>query len=169
MLQRWPCAARGVVCFRYVAYKELMKWIDIPPVWTVLFLVIAWWIARLQPDWLRLELHFLHIALLGAGLALMIAAVLEMRRRRTTVIPHMEASHLVTTGVFGMSRNPIYLADTFFVAGFALLWGAPVALILVPIFMRIITQRFILPEEAGLQAKFPEEFARYAETTRRWI
>jgi Putative protein-S-isoprenylcysteine methyltransferase len=73
--------------------------------------------------------------LVGAGLVLMLLAVAEMRRRKTTVIPHLEADALVTTGVFSRSRNPIYLGDALVLAGLALRWDAPVALLLVPLFM----------------------------------
>ncbi len=149
-----------------------MKWFDIPPVWLLLALVMTWVIADVQPLWLRMGgplTDLLGGLLVGAGIVLMLLAMAEMRKRQTTVIPHREADHLVTTGVFKRSRNPIYLGDALILAGLALRWDAPIALILVPLFMFTITQRFILPEEDGLRRKFRAEFARYCEKTRRWL
>ena len=149
-----------------------MKWIDIPPVWLLLALAITWQISVLQPQALAIShpvLDLLGGLLVGAGLVLMLPAVAEMRRRKTTVIPHLEADALVTTGVFSRSRNPIYLGDALVLAGLALRWDAPVALMLVPLFMATLTPRFIIPEENRLRRKFRADFARYCEKTRRWL
>ena len=149
-----------------------MKWIDLPPVWLLLAIIVTWWIARLQPDVLAFggpATDFLGGLLVGGGLVLILLAAYEMRRRRTTIIPHREADHLVTTGIFKRSRNPIYLGDTLILAGLALRWEAPVALLLVPLFVGTITQRFIVPEEDRLRRKFRADFARYAQSTRRWF
>lgn len=149
-----------------------MKWIDIPPVWLVLALVITWWTGVLQPATLRADLPLLDLMgglLVGGGLVLMVLAVAEMHKRRTTVVPHMEASHLVTTGIFARTRNPIYLGDALVLAGLALRWDAPIALILVPLFIFTITQRFILAEEDRLRRKFRADFASYCQKTRRWV
>ncbi|MDA1155448.1 MAG: isoprenylcysteine carboxylmethyltransferase family protein [Proteobacteria bacterium] len=149
-----------------------MKWIDIPPVWLLLALAITWQISVLQPQALAIShpvLDLLGGLFVDAGLVLMLLAVAEMRRRKTTVIPHLEADALVTTGVFSRSRNPIYLGDALVLAGLALRWDVPVALLLVPLFMATLTQRFILFEENRLRRKFRADFAHYCEKTRRWL
>ena len=43
------------------------------------------------------------------------------------------------------------------------------SLLLVPLFVWVITQRFIIGEEAGLRAVFGADFDRYAAQTRRWL
>ncbi|MBE0413161.1 isoprenylcysteine carboxylmethyltransferase family protein [Yoonia sp.] len=149
-----------------------MKWIDIPPVWLLLALIMTWLISDLQPMSLAVGGPVTDLAgglLVGAGLVLMLLAVAEMRKRRTTFVPHQEASALVTSGIFKRTRNPIYLGDALILAGLALRWEAPVALVLVPLFIGTITQRFIIPEENMLRRKFRAEFARYCEKTRRWV
>ncbi|MEL6841476.1 MAG: isoprenylcysteine carboxylmethyltransferase family protein [Pseudomonadota bacterium] len=152
--------------------NEPMKWIDLPPIWLALAIFLTWWISELQPLGWRIGGPILDLVgglLVGGGVVLMLLAFAEMRKRRTTVIPHMEASALVTTGIFARTRNPIYLGDALVLAGLVLRWGAPVALILVPLFMVTITQRFIIPEEDRLRRKFRADFARYCEKTRRWV
>ncbi len=107
--------------------------------------------------------------LILAGLVLMLLAVYQMARHRTTVIPHRQPSALVATGVFRISRNPIYLGDALVLTGAILWWGVPIALPVIPAFVWLITRRFIEPEEARLRAGFGEDFAKWAESTRRWL
>jgi protein-S-isoprenylcysteine O-methyltransferase Ste14 len=153
-------------------YTNRMKWIDVPPVWLLLAIVITWWIAQVQPLAWTIGgpvSDLLGGFLVGGGIVLILLAALEMRKRRTTIIPHMEADHLVTSGIFKRSRNPIYLGDALILAGLALRWETPVALLLVPLFMGTITARFIVPEENALRRKFRADFARYCLKTRRWV
>ena len=152
--------------------NDVMKWIDVPPVWLLLALVLTWWIAALQPMSWAIGgpiSDLLGGLLVGGGIVLILLAAVEMRRQQTTIVPHREADRLVTSGIFKRSRNPIYLGDTLVLAGLALRWEAPIALLLVPLFMFTITQRFIIPEENRLRAKFRADFARYCQKTRRWV
>ncbi|MEO9863610.1 MAG: isoprenylcysteine carboxylmethyltransferase family protein [Yoonia sp.] len=149
-----------------------MKWIDLPPVWLGLFLVLVWWApqfgfaAERNVAWRGL----VGWALVALGLCLMILAVMQMARHRTTVIPHLQPSALVKTGIFGISRNPIYLGDALVLAGFVLIWDTSILfLLLVPAFMFLITRRFIMVEESRLNQAFGEEFATYCRSTRRWL
>lgn len=149
-----------------------MKWIDIPPVWLLAALVITWFTGQAQPFNLSLDFPITQLLgglLVGAGVILMALAAMEMRKQRTTIIPHKEADSLVTSGIFKRTRNPIYLGDAAILAGLALRWDAVLALVLVPIFLWVIEKRFIIPEENMLRRKFRADFARYAEKTRRWV
>lgn len=149
-----------------------MKWIDIPPIWLFFALLLAWGISEVQPSFLAVGgpvTDLLGGLFVGAGLVLILLAAMEMRKQRTTIVPHMEAAHLVTTGVFSRSRNPIYLGDALVLMGLCLRWEAPVAILLVPLFVVTITQRFIVPEENRLRTKFRADFARYCQKTRRWL
>ena len=146
-----------------------MKWIDLPPVWLAVFAALGWVQAVWLPvgsfgafgDWLGGGL-----VLLGLGLA--VAAAVEFRRARTTIIPHEEPTSIVTSGVYRLSRNPIYLGDALILAGLGLRWDSVLALVLVPVFVAVITRRFILPEEARLRARFGAEFSALAARVRRW-
>ena len=107
-----------------------MKWIDIPPVWLLGALVIAWQTSVIRPFGLSLDFALTQLLgglLVGGGLVFMLLAITEMRKRQTTVIPHREAQSLVTTGIFKRSRNPIYLGDAMILAGLILRWDAPLA------------------------------------------
>lgn len=142
--------------------------LDYPPVWLAGFAAFAWGIGRLVPMPLP-GARALGWLLLGAGLLLLLAACVQMLARRTTLDPHGTPSALVTGGLYRISRNPIYLADALMLAGLALVWRAPLALLLVPVFAAVITRRFIRPEEARLKARFPDAFAAFTARTRRWL
>jgi protein-S-isoprenylcysteine O-methyltransferase Ste14 len=144
-----------------------MRHLDYPPVWLLAALGLAWaqsvWLPLPAPDWLR----GVGTGAALLGVAVMVLAVPEFLRARTTIIPHRLPDRLITSGLYRLSRNPIYLADAVLLAGLCLRWGAWPSLVLV--FVRVITQRFILPEEARLRAAFGIEFDAYRARVRRWV
>jgi protein-S-isoprenylcysteine O-methyltransferase Ste14 len=75
---------------------------------------------------------------------------------------------MITGGIYRHSRNPIYLADAMILAGAALLQDVG-ALVLVPVFMAVISRRFIAGEEAALAARFAGAYREWAGNTRRWL
>ena len=149
-------------------HRLLRQW-ESPPTWLLLMIALA----ALQSRYLPLidagrPGRIAGTVLIIGGLFLFTAALLQFRRHRTTVMPRETPVALIDTGIYRLSRNPIYLADALFLAGAALWWDAA-ALLLVPLFVWIITRRFILGEESGLQAVFGAAFDRYAAQTRRWL
>jgi protein-S-isoprenylcysteine O-methyltransferase Ste14 len=149
-----------------------LKWIDLPPVWLIAMIALVWVQARYIPLGLSFGGAWADFAgglLVGGGLILMVLAVHEMRKARTTIVPHQEAAKLVQSGIFSRSRNPIYLGDVLVLAGLILRFDAVLALPLVPVFLWILEKRFVIPEENRLRRKFRADFARYCQKTRRWI
>lgn len=145
--------------------------LDLPPLWLLGFLVLAYVSGGLMPGWvvpfaLAREIG---AALVLAGVALMIWAVAAFRAHATSVIPHQMPRTLITSGPFAISRNPIYLGDAMVLAGAILWWGNWPALILIPAFVALIQRRFIAHEERRLKENFGTEFLKYAEKTRRWL
>ncbi|MEM8656240.1 MAG: isoprenylcysteine carboxylmethyltransferase family protein [Pseudomonadota bacterium] len=150
----------------------MLKFLHIPPVWLVLCICVAWWQAHYLPLGLSLDssvTQFLSGALIGAGLLLMVAALVAFRRHRTTVIPHQTPQRLITDGIFAYTRNPIYLGDTLLLAGLILRFDSALSLVLVPLFVWWIERQFIVPEENRMRRTFRAEFARYEQKVRRWI
>lgn len=146
----------------------MLKWIDLPPLWLLLFLFLGATMPR-GPE-LFYEQALMGQCFVVAGIIFILIAIIQMRRHQTTVIPHRDAAALVTTGMFGQTRNPIYLGDTFILAGALFYWQVHLpALLLIPAFMWVITQRFIKPEEARLQATFGDAFTQYCNAVRRWL
>lgn len=149
--------------------RKGMEWVDLPPVWLIGHMVLAWSIGALMPPVIGEAGRLIGSTVGLAGVGLMVAAVVQMVALRTTVIPRRTPSALVTTGVFGWSRNPIYLADALILTGAILWWDAVLALPLVASFVSVITARFIRDEEARLTAAFGPEFDLWASLVRRWF
>ncbi len=150
----------------------MIKWIDIPPVWLLLCLGVAWAQANHASYGLDFGGAWSDLVgglLVGGGVLLMALAVHEMRRQKTTVIPHKTPARLVQSGIFSRTRNPIYLGDALILAGMILRWDAVLALPLVPIFVWVIERRFVIPEEDRMRRTFRADFARYAGKVRRWV
>lgn len=149
----------------------MLRAIDLPPVWLVLFIAAAYLLDRLLPGfgfgwvWLmRLGDVVFLLGLLAMGLA-----VWEFLRARTTFIPRRVPTAFLQGGIYRISRNPIYLGDALLLLGLILRWDVLLALPLVPLFASLITRRYILGEEAGLEAKFGAEFSEWRAKVRRWV
>ena len=105
------------------------------------------------------------------GMAVCLAGVLSFHRARTTVNPlHPErASALVDSGIYRLTRNPMYLGFAILLVAWAVVLGSVVSLIGVVAFMLYMRRFQIRPEERALNALFPDDFARYCGRVRRWI
>ena len=149
--------------------RSLLRDIDIPPSWLALHIGAAWALSLVSPPVLGAVGRWLGLTLALVGIVLTVAAVAQMARARTTVIPRRTPSSLVTGGVFAWSRNPIYLADALILLGAVLWLDAILALPLVVSFVWLIQSRFIRDEEARLTLAFGPEFDLWAARTRRWV
>ena len=146
----------------------------IPPV--IQFLIcglLMWGIAMLLPA-LDLSLRLFEYAgsvLIAAGVMLLIVALIAFVRARTTVNPvePEQAKTLVTTGLYRISRNPMYLAMALILLGSALRLSNIGAFIAPALFVWWITLFQIKPEERALQSIFGEDFTAYRQQTRRWL
>jgi len=109
------------------------------------------------------------IALFVVGTAVIVLARREFAQRGQPTDPGHPTSKVVTTGVFAISRNPIYLGAVCLLAGFALAVNLPWVLVL--LLPALVACHFVLitPEERYLTAKFGEEYRTYAASVHRWI
>jgi len=106
---------------------------------------------------------------IAAFAALFLTAVRAMFRARTTVHPNRIPDHLVTSGPFSLSRNPIYLADTLLMIGIGLIAGNAWFLLLAVAASFITQKAAIEGEEKILAEKFGKKYRDYAKRVRRWI
>jgi protein-S-isoprenylcysteine O-methyltransferase Ste14 len=143
--------------------------IDIPPTWLALHLAAVWGLSLVSPAVFGSLGRIAGAGLVLLGLAIMAVAVAQMLLQRTTVIPRRDPRALVTSGVFSLSRNPIYLGDAVVLAGAILWWDVVLAVPLVASFVWLIQTRFIRDEEARLTLAFGAAFDLWAGRTRRWF
>lgn len=120
------------------------------------------------PDWSML-FKGLGMVGAGAGLWLVVSGYAQLIRCRTALLSSSPASHLVTSGPYRFSRNPIYLGYTLLMLGAGLmsssLWllgGAAIT--------AVVTHAWIIrSEEKHLLARFGCDFECYCRRTRAWI
>lgn len=146
--------------------------LDIPPIWLVLCVIVAWCQARFLPLGLSVAHPVTDVLaglLIGAGVLLMAAALLAFWQAKTTVIPHQTPARLITHGIFAWTRSPIYLGDALVLAGLILRFDAVPSLVLVPLFVWWIERHFVIPEEDRMRRTFKAEFAQYERKVRRWL
>ncbi len=107
--------------------------------------------------------------LIVVGVALAAFAAQLFRRRGTPIKPFEKPTALVTGGPFSLSRNPMYLSMVIVLVGCVVLLGTVWPFLVVPLFIRVITTRFIVHEERMMEDRFGEEYRAYRLRTRRWI
>jgi protein-S-isoprenylcysteine O-methyltransferase Ste14 len=148
--------------------------LKVPPLLLALgFGVLMWAIDRWLPMQTDRSMIGTAIALATFALAVTIigTAIVGFKRARTTVDPmHPEAaSAIVTTGVYRLTRNPMYLGFLLALIAWTIFLGN-VALALIPVLFVAYMNRFqITPEERALRARFGEPYAAYVRSVRRWL
>jgi protein-S-isoprenylcysteine O-methyltransferase Ste14 len=144
-----------------------------PPLVTLIVGFAMWGASRLSsPLSIAPELRYAIVVLFFAAGALLGApAVSAFVRARTTIDPVRidTASTLVTSGIYRMTRNPMYLAMTSLLLSFAAYLAAPWSLLGPLFFVLFITRFQIVPEERAMSAKFGAHYADYIGRVRRWL
>ena len=114
--------------------------------------------------------------LLGVGCAeigvlVTTVSAFSILRRKTTLSPLSpeKSSTVVTTGLYAVSRNPIYLGLLLVLVGWCLYLANWAAALLLPAFVAYMNRFQIAPEERALSARFGAEFDAYRTSVRRWI
>lgn len=138
-----------------------------PPTLVVLFALFAWFgtVASTIAGW-QLWLGGGFILL---GLALDALGAAQLLRHKTAVLPHRGASNLVDTGLFSLSRNPIYVGYVIILIGIAVLRPGLVSALCVAAFAILLFKLAIEPEEAHLSARFGAHWDEYAARVPRWL
>jgi protein-S-isoprenylcysteine O-methyltransferase Ste14 len=144
-----------------------------PPIWLLLFGSLMWALHRLMPfaQLVRPPVNRAGWLLVVAGPAIIATAMLQFRRAHTTVNPltPSKASALVSSGVFGYSRNPMYLGLAVALCGWAVALGSLSPWAALPLFVLVITRLQIEPEEAALTTLFGATYADYCARVGRWF
>ncbi len=107
--------------------------------------------------------------LVAVGLALLVASAPRHKKAGTNIEPWKPTTAIIDDGIYGYSRNPIYLGMAFVCAGIAVAAGSFAALVLLIPCLVVIRFYVIGREEAYLEAKFGDEYRDYMSRVRRWI
>jgi protein-S-isoprenylcysteine O-methyltransferase Ste14 len=144
-----------------------------PPIVGLIFGGGMWAVAHLTPILNLPRLARLTIALVLAaiGIAVSVGGMVAFRRAHTTVNPLKPetAAALVSTGVYSMTRNPMYLGLTLALCAWAVYLNSMWSLLGPILFALYITRFQIVPEERALDRLFGAPFAAYRQRVRRWL
>ena len=114
---------------------------------------------------------WLSVGLGITGLSVAAMGVTQFKKAQTTVNPKTpeNATHLVTSGIYQYTRNPMYVGLVLILLGWALYLSHILALVLLAVFISYITRFQILPEERVMTQKFGDKYRAYLVRVRRWV
>lgn len=143
----------------------------IPPVHFGLALALVVAARFALPVWstARVASFGVGATLLAAGLALGVGAQLAFRAQSAELSPDATPSVLIRSGVFRVSRNPMYLGMALITAAVALLLGQPLAMVFALALVWVWNSLFIPHEERVLEDAFGSQYTGYKAAVRRWI
>jgi protein-S-isoprenylcysteine O-methyltransferase Ste14 len=103
------------------------------------------------------------------GLAVGLLGIGNFTRAKTPVQSVKPVQKLVTTGIHGWSRNPIYVGLLLLYCGIGILLTSPWVLLAIFPIMLIVRYVVIAREEEFLHKRFGKEFEEYCRRVRRWL
>ncbi|MBK8148592.1 MAG: isoprenylcysteine carboxylmethyltransferase family protein [Acidobacteria bacterium] len=103
------------------------------------------------------------------GLVVIFVAWRQMKAAKTNIEPWHPTTAILDSGIYAVSRNPIYVAMVEIYLGFSLIFNSVWFLPFLPLVVLAIHFGVIRREERYLEAKFGEEYLDYKSRVRRWI
>lgn len=144
-----------------------------PPVVALLLMSAMWGVTRVLPvldvpDPVRVAAA---VTLVLTGACFDLAAVIAFVRQHTTVNPMKpeKTSALVSSGVYRVTRNPMYVGLLCFLVAWAVYLSSAWALLGPVAFVLYINRFQIVPEENVLLIKYGASYSAYKSRVRRWL
>jgi protein-S-isoprenylcysteine O-methyltransferase Ste14 len=103
------------------------------------------------------------------GVTLMAAGIRNFSRAATPVPTNQPTRALVTTGIHGWTRNPIYLGMFLIYGGIGVAAHSPWVLVLALPLAILIRYGVVAREEAYLRQRFGDAYLDYKRRVRRWL
>lgn len=148
--------------------------LKIPPVALVLLAAALMWLASwaMPAFWFEYPSRgLLSVSVTLAGAIISGLGIASFRRARTTVNPMKpdSTSSLVVSGIYRLTRNPMYLGFLLVLLGWAMFLSNALALLSLPAFIFYMNRFQIEPEEKALCSLFGQQFVTYTSRVRRWL
>ena len=144
-----------------------------PPLLYAVFFLAGIFIQKLLPlDHLFFEERTVRLASIFFFLVALFFATRSMSqfiRTKNTIIPNKAATSLQTTGIYHITRNPMYVGLALIYLGLSCLFGNWWNIILFPLLLIAIQELVIKREESYLSRKFGDAFSQYKQEVRRWL
>ena len=154
------------------------------PVWVraVAFLVVVpgtiagwfpWYVAGAPPLWTddgRIGARSTAALVAALGLSILLWTAIDfVRRGRGTPAPYDPPRSLVTSGLYRLTRNPMYVGVVTIIVGQALWFASSAVLIYAALVALAFHARVVIYEEPLLRRIFGTAFADYCAYVPRWL
>jgi protein-S-isoprenylcysteine O-methyltransferase Ste14 len=144
-----------------------------PPLFYILIFIAAACIQKIIPitDTLfhQTVTKIIGIIFLIGALYFLVRSLRQFFLTKNTLILIKPASSLQITGIYGITRNPMYVGLAILYLGITCLIGNWWNVILFPLLFIIVQQYIIKREEKYLELEFGKEYNNYKKTVSRWL
>lgn len=104
-----------------------------------------------------------------AGFFFNLPALRQFFKTKNTLVTVKPANSLQTTGIYAISRNPMYVSLLLFYIGLSFIIGNWWHLIILPVLFLLVQEYVIKREEKYLDRRFGQSYHNYRSKVRRWI
>jgi protein-S-isoprenylcysteine O-methyltransferase Ste14 len=145
----------------------------IPPValfyfYTVLAAAFGWPLASTQRFFKSAAVAWLGVGLCLAGVLILVLSLVAFGKSFRVGIDVERPGGLVTTGIFALSRNPIYVGFFLFLVGQFLVFPNWIPLCYLA-GATALFHRQVLREEGFMRQRYGQEYAEYCGRVRRYV
>ena len=113
--------------------------------------------------------HIIGWMFIALYLIAFISSLHRFIRSKNTLVTIKPATSLQTNGIYGFTRNPMYLSLLLLYSGLAIFKGNWWTFILLPLLILIVQWYVIRKEEVYLRQAFGGTYEAYQQKVRRWI
>lgn len=146
----------------------------VPPIIVMAVAALLAYLASLQLPLISIDrvvgmlLGFIFILM---GVFFIASGAIEFKRHNTTVDPTKpnKATSLVASGIYQLSRNPMYVGFSAFLIALTFFMQSLLILLSLPLFILYMTRFQIVPEERAMHSLFGEQYQQYKTKVRRWL
>lgn len=144
-----------------------------PPLFYVLAFILAVFIQK-KVTISNIIFHSTVVKIAGVifliiALFFLVRSLRQFLLTKNTVILIKPASSLQTTGIYSITRNPMYVGLALAYLGITCFIGNWWNVILCPLLLIVIQEYVIKREEKYLEIEFGQEYNEYKQNVRRWL
>ena len=142
-----------------------------PPIVTLVFAALIYFSSEWSPSIVFLGQNLISLFLMMLGFLVLLIAISAFIKLKTTINPLKPeaATSLITTGIFKLSRNPMYLGMLLLIISLWIKTGDVLGFILVAGFIAYLNYFQIFPEEQAMKRLFSDKYKTYCQQVRRWL
>ena len=142
-----------------------------PPIFTLIFAALIYFSSEWSPSIVFRGQNLISLFLMMLGFLVLLIAISAFIKLKTTINPLKPeaATSLITTGIFKLSRNPMYLGMLLLIISLWIKTGAVLGFILVAGFIAYLNYFQIFPEEQAMKGLFSDKYKTYCQQVRRWL